>query len=127
MSDADDKISSQSDNLSSAYIEQTKEQEKEQTDSRWGNVYSMEEYSILKEYALKHTSESKVDAYIAGIRNRGGDKELLKKHRLQRFITQRAKTNIAETEQYLAEQRRLNKTAATPFECEAWKKCLVKK
>lgn len=120
MSDTTDKISSQSDNLSPACIEQTKEQEKEQTYSKWGNVYSMEEYAILKEYALKHTTEAQVDAYIAGIRNRGGDKSILKKHRLQRFITQRAQTNIAETKRLIEQQQELHKTAVLPCESEAW-------
>lgn len=97
------------------------EQKKEQTSFVWGNVYSIEEYSILKEYALKRTSEQQVDVYIAGIRNKGGDKAILKKYRSERFIIQRAKTTQKETQQLIAEQQELSKTAVLPSVSEAWK------
>lgn len=134
MSDTNDKISSQSDNLSPACIEQTIEQEKEQLLKRLGgNVYSnemqptnLEEYQILKDYAEKHNAKN-VNAYIAKLKQTGSDKTILKEHHKKAFISCRAQQNIIKTQQYCAEQRRLSTTAVLPFECEAWKNCLKTK
>lgn len=115
------KDSKESIKKTSLYIEQKEETKKEQISSLWGNVYSMEEYAILKKYSLRFTTEEKVDAYIAGIRKNGGDKSILKKYHQKTFITKRAKADILETKQFLLEQHNLNKTAIKPRECETWK------
>lgn len=120
MSHSNDKNSSQCDNLSLACIEQKKEQKKEQTDIEGGNVYSIEETQILKDYAIKHNARN-VNAYIAQLRKNGSDKSILKEFRKKAFITQRAQKMQVETKQLIAEQQKLNETAVLPSNSEAWR------
>lgn len=124
---ADDKRKSftqQTEDFAPAYKEQTIEQVEEQPDKRLGgNVYSTEEYCILKDYAIKHNARN-ISAYIAKLKANGSDKSILKEYRKQAFISCRAQQNIIETQQYCAEQRKLSTTAVMPFECEAWRTCL---
>lgn len=97
------------------------EQKKEQTSFDWGeNVYSTEEYCVLKDYAIKHNARN-INAYIAKLKANGSDKSVLKEHRKKAFITQRAKTTQKETQQLIAEQQELSKTAILPSASEAWK------
>lgn len=120
---ADEKCKSftpQPENSAPVYIEQTIEQEKEQLDKRLGgNVYSMEEFHILRKYAIDHNARTVV-GYIAFLHYNNSAKSVLKKHHQQAFINKRAKTNIAETKQLIAEQQKLSKTAVLPCESEAW-------
>lgn len=157
MSHQSDKISSDSDNLSHACIEQKKEQEKEQgvnkvsrfddkttlpikkggNGNKWGNVYfstfsqasksshianfyTPEEYAILRKYASKSVSEEKIDAYIAGIRKRGGDKSILAKHREKVFIKKRAEQAVKSGQERIRQYKEMEQTAVAPTE--AWRK-----
>lgn len=109
-----------------AYKEQTIEQEKEQLDKRLGgNVYSMEEFNVLREYAVKHNAKTVV-GYIAFLHYNNSAKSILKNHCKKAFITKRAETNIAETKQFIAEQQKLSETAIKPTESAAWNSLGVK-
>ncbi|MCM1003595.1 MAG: helix-turn-helix domain-containing protein [Candidatus Gastranaerophilales bacterium] len=100
---------------------QKKETKKEQTyQGLGGNVYSTEEYRVLKDYVVQMGGRD-INAYIARMRQNGTDKSVLKKHRQQVFITKRAETNIIETQQLIAEQQKLSETAVKPCYSEAWK------
>lgn len=102
-----------------SYIEQRKEQEKEQTDNRWDNVYSAEEYRILKDYAIKHNAKN-INAYIAKLKQNGSDKTILKEYHKKSFITKRAQTNIAETQQLIVQSEQDSRTAESYENNSAW-------
>lgn len=127
---ADDKCKSfipQPENSAPACNEQTIEQVEEQPNKKLGgNVYSTEEYCVLKDYAIKHNARN-VSAYIAKLKANGSAKSILKEYRKKAFISCRAQQNILEVQQYCAEQQRLSTTAVLPWECEAWRNCLTKK
>lgn len=118
-------------NLQAPCIEQKREQKKNTTDNNilGGNVYQnnkpiqprpidIEEYQILKEYAIKHNARN-INAYIAKLKQNGSDKNILKEFRKKTFISNRAQNNIEETKQHIEELKHLNKTAVKPQETQA--------
>ncbi len=113
-------FTSQPENSAPLYKEQTIEQEKEQLDKRLGgNVYSMEEFHVLRKYAIAHNARTIV-GYIAFLHYNNSTKSVLKKHREQAFITKRAQANIAETQQLIVQSEQDSKTAESYENNSAW-------
>lgn len=83
-----------------------------------GNVYTMEEYCALKNYAVRMRAND-INAYIAKMRQNGSDKQIIKDFKKKNFIAKRAKANIEETKRQIEELKQLETTAITPFESEA--------
>lgn len=114
-------FTSKPENSSSTCIEQTIEQEKEQLDKRLGgNVYTMEEFSVLRDYAKAHNANTVV-GYVSFLHYNNSTKSILEKHRKKAFINKRAQQNIIETKQHIEELQGLRDTAVKPFENTAWK------
>lgn len=72
VSDNNDKISSQTDKMSDALIEQTKEPIKEPT--------NVDDFKILKDYAIKHNAKN-INAYINFLKKTGSDKQIIKEYK----------------------------------------------
>ncbi len=106
-------------------IEHDKEQKKETNNQQnyeglGGNVYSVEEYCVLRDYAIQMGADN-INAYIARMRQNKSDKKIIQDYRKKTFISKRAETNILETKQHIEEQRNLCSTAILPSESEVWK------
>ena len=113
-------FTSQSENFAPAYKEQVIKQEKQQPDKRLGgNVYSMEETQILKDYAIKHNAKN-INAYIAKLRQNGSGKQIIKDYKKKNFILKRAEDNILETQRHIEELKKLHQIAVLPSESEVW-------
>lgn len=83
-----------------------------------GNVYSVEEYCALKNYAVQKRAHN-INAYIAKMRQNGSDKKIIEEVRKKNFVAKRAQMNIIETKQNIEALKQLGVTAVTPFESEA--------
>ncbi len=75
LSDNDAKISLQDDKLSDTCIEQITEQKKEPT--------NVEDFKILKNYAIKHGAKN-VNAYIKVLQKNGADKRIIQEYKEKR-------------------------------------------
>ena len=108
-------------NLQALYIEQEKEQVKEQTEViRGGNVYSIQSYdSILEDYAIKHGARN-VKAYINTLKSSGSAAKIISEYKKQKKVTQIALRSIQETQELIAEYNQEHN--GSPYECEAWLK-----
>lgn len=72
-------VTKENDNLSHALIEPIREPIKEPTVlNKGGNVYSIEDEKILRNYAIKHNAQN-VNAYINKLKSSGSAKNILKK------------------------------------------------
>lgn len=72
VSSDNDKISSTTDKMSYPLIEQTKEPINEPT--------SVDDYKILKDYAVKHNAKN-INAYINSLKKSGSDKQIIKDYK----------------------------------------------
>lgn len=108
-----DKISSQSENLSPHVHEQTKEEKKEQ------EPVKVDDFKILKKYAEERvTDKKKVNAYINTIIRNGGAESIIAKQREKEAADRFAAKRIKETQEMNAKYREW--IADDPNECEAW-------
>ena len=89
MSDNNDKISSESDSVSPTLIEQTKELIKEPT--------NVEDYKILKDYAIKHNAKN-VHAYINFLKSSGAAMQIVQEYQQSKRRSGQMKNK---TEEYL--------------------------
>lgn len=94
LSGIDDKISSQDDKLSGTCIEQIKEHKKEPT--------YVEDFKILKHYAVKHGAKN-VNAYIKVLRKNGADKRIIQEYK-EKLSTENYWHNQAQKTSKLVEE-----------------------
>ena len=114
----------ESENFAPPYIEQDKEQVKEQTEViRGGNVYlfQSEEDRILEEYAKQHGARN-VKAYINTLKSSGSAKKIIREYKTKKWYNQRAICDIRETKELLKSYDDNAETAklVTDNDREAW-------
>lgn len=129
MSHEDEKISSLGDKMSSHEHEQIKEEIKKQEvivkNSNKKEPESVEDYKILKEYAISQgVTSDKIPAYIAGIKRRGGEAGILKKAKEKRAADKFFEKQIAETIENNRKVREGIEDAIMPWESEAMRNVL---
>ena len=113
----------QSENSAPLYIEQEKEQIKEQTIKKeGGNVYSFQsaEDHILEEYAIKHGAKN-VKAYVNTLKSSGSAAKIICEYKKQKKVTQRALCSIRETQDLIKQYDEDKNKACLPSEREAWR------
>jgi DNA-binding Lrp family transcriptional regulator len=115
-------------NLQAPYIEQEKEQKKEQTYSfsnknEGGNVYlfQSEEDRILEEYARPRAKKS-VQAYVKRLKESGSAAKIISEYKMQKKIAQIAQQNKQETKTLLQTYQEYEKTSESYLVSEEWKK-----
>lgn len=111
-------------NLQAPYIEQEKEQKKEQTEViKGGNVYlfQSEEDRILEEYAIKHGARN-VKAYINTLKSSGSAKKIICEYKTKRWYAHRAAYNIQETQELIKNYNEMSLDSNAPCTSDAWKK-----
>ena len=116
--------SKENENSAPPYIEQEKEQKKEQTEViKGGNVYlfQSEEDRILEEYAIKHGARN-VKAYINTLKSSGSAKKIICEYKTKRWYAHRAAYNIQETQELIKNYNEMSLNSSAPYECDAWKK-----
>lgn len=86
VSSDNDKISSTTDKMSYPLIEQTKEPINEPT--------SVDDYKILKDYAIRHNAKN-INAYITTLKKSGSDKQIIKDYK-QSKANNKAMLEVAE-------------------------------
>lgn len=120
------KVSLETSNLQAPYIEQEKEQLKEQTEViKGGNVYlfQSEEDRILEDYAIKHGARN-VKAYINTLKSSGSAKKIISDYKKQKKVTQNALRSIQETQELISVYNQDKQAATAPDE--AWEKLGIK-
>lgn len=110
-------------NLQAPYIEQKKEQKKEQTEViKGGNVYSFQSNdSILEEYAIKHGARN-IKAYVNTLKSSGSAAKIISDHKKQKKVTQMALTSIQETQELIKNYNEMSLDSNSPCTSTAWKK-----
>lgn len=109
-------------NLQPPCIEQKEEQKKEQTGNiKGGNVYlfQSEEDRILEDYAIKHGARN-VKAYISTLKSSGSAKKIIREYKNKKWVTQRAKNDILETQELLKQYNEVHD--GSPYECNGWER-----
>lgn len=118
LSGCNDKISSQSENLSPHVHEQRREENKEQTKKITEQIkepVKVEDYKILKEYAeARVTNKKKVNAYVNTIIRNGGAENIIAKQREKEAADKRAAKQIEETSRLIESWK--NWTSDSPYE-----------
>lgn len=122
LSDSNDKIASQSENLSHHVHEQIKEEIKEQTKKVTEQIkkpVKVEDYKILKRFAEARVTDKKnVNAYVNTIIRNGGAENTIAKQKEKEAADRFAAKRIKETQEMNAQYREW--VADDPKECEAW-------
>ncbi len=116
----------QSENSAPPYIEQEKEQIKEQTEvNKGGNVYSFksEEDRILEDYAIKHGARN-VKAYINTLKSSGSAKKIICEYKKQKIVTKNALRRMQETQTIIKTFEQHEQEAEAPTE--AWQSLGIK-
>ena len=104
-------------NLQPPCKEQIKETKKEPTE--------MEEFKILREYAIKHGAKN-VTAYINVLRKNGSAVRIIKEQKNREYVKRRAEREIEETQKLLKQYREYEKDAIPASQSEAWQMLGVK-
>lgn len=115
-------------NLQAPYIEQEKEQKKEQTYSfstkkEGGNVYlfQSEEDRILEEYAKPRAKKS-VQAYVKRLKESGSAAKIISEYKKKKNVTQMALRSCQETQELIRNYNEYSINSDSPYKCDAWKK-----
>ena len=118
--------SSETEKFAPPYIEQEKEQIKEQTEvNKGGNVYlfQSEDDRILEDYAIKHNARN-VKAYINTLKSSGSAKKIIREYKKKKNVTQIALRSIQETQELINTYKQNKQEVADP--AEAWKALGIK-
>jgi hypothetical protein len=110
--------------LQAPYIEQEKEQKKEQTEvHKGGNVYSFQsaEDRILEEYAIKHGARN-IKAYVNTLKSSGSAAKIISEYKKKKKVTQMALTSIQETQELIKNYNEMSLDSNAPCTSDAWKK-----
>lgn len=129
MSHEDEKNSPSGDKMSSHDHEQIKEEIKKQEvvvkNSNKKEPESVEDYKILKDYAIsKGVTAEKIPAYIAGIKRNGGDIKILKDFKEKKAADRFYEKQIIETTENNKKVRQGIENAVMPWESEAMRNVL---
>ena len=109
-------------NLQAPYIEQEKEQKKEQTEDRGVIVYSFQSNdSILEEYAIKHGARN-IKAYVNTLKSSGSATKIISEYKKQKKVTQMALCSIRETQELIKNYNEMSLDSSAPYTSDAWKK-----
>ena len=111
-------------NLQAPYIEQEKEQKKEQTEvHKGGNVYlfQSEDDRILEEYARPRAKKS-VQAYVKRLKESGSAAKIISEYKKQKKVTQMALCSIRETQELIKNYNEMSLDSSAPYTSDAWKK-----
>lgn len=113
---------SETSNLQAPYIEQEKEQKKEQTEDRGVIVYSFQSNdSILEEYAIKHGARN-IKAYVNTLKSSGSAAKIISEYKKQKKVTQMALCSIRETQELIKNYNDMSLDSSAPYTSDAWKK-----
>lgn len=114
--------SKENENSAPPYIEQEKEQKKEQTENRGVIVYSFQSNdSILEEYAIKHGARN-IKAYVNTLKSSGSAAKIISDHKKQKKVTQMALASIQETQELIKNYNEMSLDSNAPCTSTAWKK-----
>lgn len=116
MSEDNEKISGQSENLSPHIHEQTKEQIKEQTVIEKEPV-KVDDYKILKDYVVKNGAKN-IQAYVNWLKRNGCASDIIAKHKEKIAADRCAAKQIEKTTQLIETWN--SWTADSPYENETW-------
>lgn len=112
----------ETENSAPPYIEQAKEQIKEQTEDRGVIVYSFQSNdSILEEYAIKHGARN-VKAYINTLKSSGSAAKIISEYKKKKKVTQNALREVRETQELIRNYNEMSLDSNAPYTSDAWKK-----
>ena len=121
-------------NLQAPYIEQEKEQIKEQTEvinlesenipQKYSNSNSLdfERIKFLKEYAQKHYKTTPQAYFNWLMKNKDAQDKIISEHKKQKKVTQMALCSIRETQELIKNYNEMSLDSSAPYNCELWKK-----
>jgi DNA-binding Lrp family transcriptional regulator len=125
---------SETSNLQAPYIEQEKEQKKEQTEEnnlesenipqKYSNSNSLdfERIKFLKEYAQKHYKTTPQAYFNWLMKNKDAQDKIISEHKKQEKVTQMALCSIRETQELIKNYNEMSLDSNAPYTSDAWKK-----
>jgi DNA-binding Lrp family transcriptional regulator len=81
----------------------------------------IEEFKILKDYAIKHGARN-VNAYVNVLRKNGSAAKIISDHKKQKKVTQNALRSCQETQELIKNYNEMSLDSNAPCTSDAWKK-----